>query len=76
MVAQESHGRQSGPHALASLSFLQTAPQRWYPALQTKSHAVPLHMAVAPAGGTQGVHAVVPQELTLLLLAQVLPHLW
>ena len=33
-------------------------------------------MDVAPAGGTHDVQEVVPQELTLVLLAQVVPQAW
>ena len=42
--------------------------------LQAKPQAVPLQVAVAFAGGAaQGVHDE-PQVLTLLLLAQLVPH--
>jgi hypothetical protein len=45
-------------------------------ALQTKSQAVPLQVAVPFAGAGHGVHEVVPQLFGLLLLAQLLPQGW
>ena len=43
--------------------------------MQLNPHAVPLHVAVAFAGGMQGLHEV-PHELVLLLLTHASPQRW
>jgi hypothetical protein len=48
-------------------------PQRWKPALHTKSHAVPLQIAEPFAGGVHGVQ-LEPQWATLLLSLHSLPQ--
>jgi hypothetical protein len=44
--------------------------------LQVKSHATPLQVAVALAGGVHGVHDEAPHELIEVFSAQPLPHRW
>jgi hypothetical protein len=57
-------------------------PHRWYPVVQSTPHAsgFPSHVAVPLAGAGQGVQAavvaVVPQDITLLFCAQMLPQRW
>jgi hypothetical protein len=43
--------------------------------LQVKPQAVPLQVALALAGGAHGVQEV-PQELVLVLRAQLFPQAW
>lgn len=42
--------------------------------LQVKPHVVPLHVEVPFAGGTHGVHDVVPQLIVLVFITHVPPH--
>ncbi|MBC8133896.1 MAG: hypothetical protein H7X95_13005 [Deltaproteobacteria bacterium] len=52
----------------------QDEPQRWWVlTAQVKSQAVPLHVAVAFAGGVHGVQDV-PQFAVLVLETQLVPQ--
>jgi hypothetical protein len=53
----------------------QPPADRWYPALHTKSHDVPLHVAVAFAGVGQAVHDE-PQVATLPSETHAPPQTW
>ena len=44
--------------------------------MQVKSQLKPLQVAVALAGGAQGVHEFEPHEFTLVLETHCVPHLW
>lgn len=68
------------PQAIASLSAAQRTlapvPHRCVPGEQVKSQLVPLHVvSLAPVGLGQAVHEV-PQESTLLFVAQIPLQLW
>jgi hypothetical protein len=54
----------------------QAPPVVTNPLLQVKPHEVPLHVAVALAGGVHAVQLEVPQELTSELLAQAPEQRW
>ena len=61
------------PQLLALVFERHAVPHRCAPALQVNPHAPALQVAVAFAGGVHGVQDV-PQVLTLVLEAQVLPQ--
>jgi hypothetical protein len=66
-------GGQFDPQLATLLFATQAPPHRWYPSLQVNPHVVPLHVAMAFAGGTQGEHDV-PQLLTPPFDAHVEPQ--
>jgi hypothetical protein len=82
------HTVQLFPHEVIAVLPLIThvavapVPHRWYPVVQSIPHAsgLPSHVAVPLAGAGQGVHAavvaVVPQDITLLFCAHIIPQRW
>jgi hypothetical protein len=76
------------PHEVMEVLLLIThvafapVPQRWYPVVQLMPQAsgVPSQVGLPLAGAGHGVHAAVvacvPQDITLVLSAQVLPQRW
>lgn len=67
----ESQGVQDAPHEETDVSGAHWEPHRWKPALQTKSQAVLLQVAVALAGVT---HAAQPPPQNLKPGLQVIQH--
>lgn len=71
-LGSPGHAVQLAPQAAASSSAEQPEPQRWYPTLQVKSHAVPLQVAADdPTGRGQLAQEVAPQLLMLVFETQV-----
>lgn len=68
-----AHALHEVPHVAVAVSDTQALPQRWYPALHVKPQAVPSQVAVAFAGGVQGVQ-LAPQVSTAVLEAQTSPQ--
>jgi hypothetical protein len=75
-LGSPGHGVHEAPQVAGELLSSQAPAQSWKPALQVKLQLVPLQVAVALAGALHGVHEVVPQLLTLELLAHAPLHRW
>ena len=73
MAGGAGHEVHAAPHEFTLMLLAQLPLHAWLPAVQLNPQVVPLHVAVAPEGGTQGEHEA-PHVRGSLLLTHMPPH--